>query len=239
MRVMFRTRWRSRSSDVLAATLLGLLALVFAGPVTAEDGESSEPAAAAAAAATDVVADGEAAGGGHGGGGAAPWRKRRGACTCAACIQETGRAGYSKTQGAPGIGSSRNLGETGAGAGQAASGSSTSPSSVAVCSLTILSANETARSVLIENEDSSFTQSFQASHEAVIIQHNISNQHWMMITVFDEDNTPIHRQFEILLSGLTITTSFGAGEHQIALMNNARATKFPNEPWQLTRLPNM
>jgi hypothetical protein len=105
--------------------------------------------------------------------------------------------------------------------------------------LTILSANETARSVLIENEDSSFTQSFQASHEAVIIQHNISNHHWMMITVFDEDNTPIHRQFEILLSGLTITTSFGEGEHQIALMNNARATKFPNEPWQLARLPNM
>ena len=105
--------------------------------------------------------------------------------------------------------------------------------------LTILSANETARSVTIENEDSSFTQSFQASHEAVIIQHNISSQHWMMTTVYDEDNTPIHRQFEISLSGLTITTSFGEGEHQIALMNNARAAKFPNEPWQLTRLPNM
>lgn len=105
--------------------------------------------------------------------------------------------------------------------------------------LSILAANETARSVKIENNDSSFTQSFQASHEAVIIQHNISKQHWMMITVYDEDNTPIHRQFEIVLSGLTITTSFGEGEHQIALMNNARTAKFPNEPWQLTRLPNM
>jgi len=105
--------------------------------------------------------------------------------------------------------------------------------------LSILAANETARSVKIENNDSSFTQSFQASHEAVIIQHNISKHHWMMITVYDEDNTPIHRQFEIVLSGLTITTSFGEGEHQIALMNNARTAKFPNEPWQLTRLPNM
>ena len=105
--------------------------------------------------------------------------------------------------------------------------------------LSILAANETARSVKIENNDSSFTQSFQASHEAVIIQHNISKQHWMMITVYDEDNTPIHRQFEIVLSGLTITTAFGEGEHQIALMNNARTSKFPNEPWQLTRLPNM
>ena len=105
--------------------------------------------------------------------------------------------------------------------------------------LSILAANETARSVKIENNDSSFTQSFQASHEAVIIQHNISKHHWIMITVYDEDNTPIHRQFEIVLSGLTITTSFGEGEHQIALMNNARTAKFPNEPWQLTRLPNM
>jgi preprotein translocase subunit YajC len=42
---------------------LGLLALVFAGPVTAEDGESSEPAAAA---------DGEAAGEGNGEAGEAP-----------------------------------------------------------------------------------------------------------------------------------------------------------------------
>ena len=105
--------------------------------------------------------------------------------------------------------------------------------------VSILSANETARSIKIENADSSFTQSFQASHEAVIIQHNVSKEHWIMITVYDEDSTPIHRQFEISLSGLTITTSFGEGEHQIALMNNARTAKFPNEPWQLTRLPTM
>jgi preprotein translocase subunit YajC len=60
----------------LAATLLGLLALMFAGPVTAEDGESSEPPAATApapaAAATDAVADGEAAGEGNGEAGEAP-----------------------------------------------------------------------------------------------------------------------------------------------------------------------
>ena len=77
--------------------------------------------------------------------------------------------------------------------------------------VSILSANETARSIKIENADSSFTQSFQASHEAVIIQHNVSKEHWIMITVYDEDSTPIHRQFEISLSGLTITTSFGEG----------------------------
>jgi preprotein translocase subunit YajC len=51
---------------------LGLLALVFAGPVTAEDGEPSEPPAAAAAAATDAVADGEAAVEGNGEAGEAP-----------------------------------------------------------------------------------------------------------------------------------------------------------------------
>ena len=70
MRVMLRARGRATSSDVLAATLLGLLALVIAGPVTAEDGESAEPPAAAAA--TDAVADGEAAGEGNGEAGEAP-----------------------------------------------------------------------------------------------------------------------------------------------------------------------
>lgn len=70
MRVMLRARGRATSSDVLAATLLSLLALVFAGPVTAEDGESSEPPVAAAAA--DAVADGEAAGEGNGEAGEAP-----------------------------------------------------------------------------------------------------------------------------------------------------------------------
>ena len=69
MRVMLRARGRATSSDVLAATLLGLLALVFAGPVTAQDGESSEPPAVAAA---DAVADGEAAGEGNGEAGEAP-----------------------------------------------------------------------------------------------------------------------------------------------------------------------
>ena len=72
MRVMLWARGRARSSEVLAATLLGLLALVFAGPVTAEDGESSEPPVAAAAAAADAVADGEAAGEGNGEAGEAP-----------------------------------------------------------------------------------------------------------------------------------------------------------------------
>ena len=105
--------------------------------------------------------------------------------------------------------------------------------------MSILSANETARSVTIENEETSITHSFPASHEAVIINHNLSRQHWLLVTVYDEDNTPIHRQFEIYLSGLTVITSFGEGEHQIALMNNARTTRFPNEAWQVTRLPNM
>lgn len=105
--------------------------------------------------------------------------------------------------------------------------------------LSILSANESARSVVIENKDSSSTHTFQASHQAVIITHNISQQHWTIITVYDAEGVAIHRQFDISLSGLTIATSFGEGEHQIALMNNARASRFPNEAWQITRLPAM
>ena len=77
------------------------------------------------------------------------------------------------------------------------------------------------------------------SHLEVFITHNASASHWMIITVYGADEEPLHRQVMWTLSGLQITTSLGQGEHQIALMNNARAERFPNEAWEVSAMPSV
>ena len=59
----------------------------------------------------------------------------------------------------------------------------------------------------------------------------------MIVTVYGADDEPLHRRTMWTLSGLQITTSLGQGEHQIVLMNNARAERFPNEPWEVSAMP--
>ena len=103
----------------------------------------------------------------------------------------------------------------------------------------IFAVNETARSVSIDSPLGSETIAFSASHEEVAIQHNASRAHWMIITVHDEENQPIHRSLSYALSGIQITTSLGQGEHELALMNNARVEHFPNEPWRVTSYPSV
>ena len=61
----------------------------------------------------------------------------------------------------------------------------------------------------------------------------------MIVTVYDEDGTPLHKSLSYALSGIQITTSLGQGEHELALMNNARVEHFPNEPWAVTSYPSV
>ena len=103
----------------------------------------------------------------------------------------------------------------------------------------IFAVNETARSVSIASPLGSETIAFSASHETVEVQHNASRAHWMIITVYDEESEPIHRSLSYALSGIQITTSLGQGEHELALMNNARVEHFPNEPWRVTSYPSV
>ena len=101
----------------------------------------------------------------------------------------------------------------------------------------VLAANETARSITVESPGVTFTEPVTPSHLEVFITHNASSSHWMIITVSDADGKPLHRQFMISISGLEITTSLGQGEHQIVLMNNARAERFPNGAWEIGSMP--
>lgn len=101
----------------------------------------------------------------------------------------------------------------------------------------VLAANETARSITIQSPTITLEQSFTASHSEVLVTHNASSSHWLIVTVYDADAVPLYRQVMISLSGLEITTSLGQGEHQIVLMNNARAERFPNGAWDVSAMP--
>lgn len=101
----------------------------------------------------------------------------------------------------------------------------------------VLAANETARSISIESPETTFQAALPVSHQEVFVSHNASSPHWMIITVYGADDEPLHRHVMWTLSGLQITTSLGQGEHQIVLMNNARAERFPNEAWEVSAMP--
>ena len=103
----------------------------------------------------------------------------------------------------------------------------------------VLAANETARSISVESPGVYFEDEVTRSHLEVFITHNASATHWMIITVYGADEEPLHRQVMWTLSGLQITTSLGQGEHQIALMNNARAERFPNQAWEVSAMPSV
>ncbi len=101
----------------------------------------------------------------------------------------------------------------------------------------VFAANETARSITVESPGNTFSSMFSSSHEEVFVSHNGSANHWMIITVYGADEQPLHRQVTWTLSGLEIHTSLGQGEHQIVLMNNARAERFPNGVWDVSAMP--
>jgi len=103
--------------------------------------------------------------------------------------------------------------------------------------IAVLVANETARSITVQSPGVSFTSEVVASHQEVMVSHNASASHWMIVTVYGADDEPLYRQVSWTLSGLEIHTSLGQGEHQIVLMNNARAERFPNGAWEVSAMP--
>ena len=103
--------------------------------------------------------------------------------------------------------------------------------------VSVLAANETARSIRVESPGTLVEKTVAVSHSEVFITHNASAAHWLIVTVYDADGEALHRHVTWTLSGLQITTSLGQGEHQIVLMNNARAERFPNGAWEVSAMP--
>ena len=103
----------------------------------------------------------------------------------------------------------------------------------------ITAINETARSVTIESPMGVESHAFSGSFNEVVIEHQSSQDHWMTVTVFDADERALHTSVSYIVSGIQISTSLGLGEHEIALVNDARAERFPNEPWKVSQFPNI
>ena len=106
-------------------------------------------------------------------------------------------------------------------------------------SFSIFAQNESAASVTIWTTTGEEQISFETSQDSVIIEHNLSVLSLYIVTVYDEEEEPIHRQAKISISGLMISTKVQNGEHSIALVNDARYDKFSNEPWSITEVPDI
>lgn len=106
-------------------------------------------------------------------------------------------------------------------------------------SLGINSMNETARKVSIMTDDSYWEESFAANQAETILTFDIVTSGWKIITVYDSEDTPIHRSVTYPISGLKILTTLASGEHEINLVNDARIEHFANSPWEISQYPNI
>jgi FlaG/FlaF family flagellin (archaellin) len=103
--------------------------------------------------------------------------------------------------------------------------------------IAITAANESARSMTIQSPTTIVERAIPTTSQEVFINHNASHPHWMIVTVYDEQNTTLHRTVYASLSGIQVTTSLGQGTHEIVMMNNGRAERFPNGAWDVTSMP--
>jgi hypothetical protein len=99
--------------------------------------------------------------------------------------------------------------------------------------------NETARKLSIMTDDSYWEESFAANQAETILTFDIVTSGWKIITVYDSEDTPIHRSITYPISGLKILTTLASGEHEINLVNDARIEHFANSPWEITQYPNI
>ena len=104
-------------------------------------------------------------------------------------------------------------------------------------SLVITSINQTASKVTITTENSQFTQLISANNG--LVEHNMQLGEWYIITVFNDNDEPIHRSVKYSLSGLRLITSLGNGEHEIYLINNARIEHFADSAWEISQFPRI
>ena len=106
-------------------------------------------------------------------------------------------------------------------------------------SVGISSINETARKISIDTFSHHWEYSFAATDAEVIAQHDLTLNSWYIITVYDDEDLPIHRSVSYPLSGLKILTTLATGEHEINLVNNARIEHFYDASWEISNYPSV
>ncbi len=104
---------------------------------------------------------------------------------------------------------------------------------------TLKTANGSAALVEIVSPDGFENHTIDDFGETIIINHNLSIYTFVMITVYDDSGEAIHRHVGISISGVKVVTVMQSGHHEIALVNDARIEKFPQDSWVISQGPDL
>jgi len=104
---------------------------------------------------------------------------------------------------------------------------------------TLQTDNGSASMVEIITPDGTENYTFDDLGDLITINHNLNVYSFVMITVYDDSGEPIHRHVGITISGVKVVTLMQKGHHEIALINDARIEKFPDESWIISQGPDL
>ena len=104
---------------------------------------------------------------------------------------------------------------------------------------TLKTINGSASIVEIVGSDGTENYTVNDLGETITINHNLSIYTFVMITVYDDSGVAIHRHVGISISGVKVVTVMQNGHHEIALINDARIEKFPQESWVISQGPDL
>jgi hypothetical protein len=106
-------------------------------------------------------------------------------------------------------------------------------------SFTITAQNESATNAHLWTPSGEQEFSFESTNLPVLLTHNLSVHTLWIMTISDSLGNVIHKSAYITISGLQITTNVQQGDHNIALVNDARYEKFSGKPWAVTEKPDL
>ena len=106
-------------------------------------------------------------------------------------------------------------------------------------SLQFLSLNESVTSVVITNPTDSISVNVQSSFQYSVVDHNLTSETFLIVDMYDEAGTHVHRWARFVLSGLSISTNIDGGLNQIVLINDARISKDPSTSWEIEKAPRL
>ena len=106
-------------------------------------------------------------------------------------------------------------------------------------SLRFLSINESVTTVVITNPTTSVSIDVQSSFEYSVVDHNLTSETFLIVDMYDEGGTHVHRWSRFVLSGLSISTNIDGGLNQIVLINDARISKDPSTSWEIEKVPSL
>ena len=106
-------------------------------------------------------------------------------------------------------------------------------------SLRFLSINESVTTVVITNPITSISIDVQSSFEYSLVDHNLTSETFLIVDMYNEEGTHVHRWSRFVLSGLSISTNIDGGLNQIVLINDARISKDPSTSWEIEKVPSL